>query len=245
VISGEAKEILGGLSPTTFLEALSLQNAAEVRAEASYLGMLSEIIPASRIRAFEGEASNSVLTSAREEERTKTLLNYTIQQLTSFRQIYNDYEAVVAAEVCLQRIAECQREQLLRDRKWSSRLKFVGIWYSDLVTKSSTSVGRLIAADLAIIGIFFMVFYALLLFHHCDLTRHFLWLSLGHSVLSFMEMAPGLGEYEEAVKCAIREGSAGWMLLYRIALFLEITLAYVNLGLLIAMLYRRVTRRVP
>jgi hypothetical protein len=245
MILGEAKEILGGLSPTTFLEALSLQNAAEIRAEASYLGMSSEIEPSSRIRAFEEETANGVLTDAREVERTKTRLDYVIQQLTSFRRIYNEYEAVVAAEVCLRGIAERQKMQLRNDRSWLSRMKLLGMWYSDLVTKSGTSIARLLIADVIIVLGFFAIFAGFLALRHCEGAAHVLWLSLGHSVLSFMEVAPGLNDYEETVKCAVRVGAPGWVLFYRTVLFLEITLAYVNLGLLIAMLYRRVTRRVP
>ena len=122
MLVGEAKEILGGLSPTTFFETLSQQNRAEIRAEASYLGMLTEIQPGSRLRAFEEETGNSVLSDARDAEMAKARLNYAIQQITSFRRIYNEYESVTAAEICLRKIARHQRLQLrhgsLSNRSW-------------------------------------------------------------------------------------------------------------------------------
>ena len=119
------------------------------------------------------------------------------------------------------------------------------MWYSDLVTKSGTSMARLLVSDAAIVLGFSFIFAGFIVSHPCNESVHVFLLSLGHSVLSFMELAPGLSDYEETVKCASRVGADGWVLFYRIVLFIEITLAYINLGLLIAMLYRRVTRRVP
>ena len=43
MLAGEAKEILGGLSPATYLDALTLQNTAEIRAESAFAGTESDI----------------------------------------------------------------------------------------------------------------------------------------------------------------------------------------------------------
>jgi hypothetical protein len=66
-----------------------------------------------------------------------------------------------------------------------------------------------------------------------------------HAAFSFLELQSGLGEYETLVDNANKAGSALLVAVYRFLLFFEIALAFINQGLLISVLYRRVTRRVP
>jgi len=244
-LAGEAKEILGGLSPTTFLEALSLQNAAEIRAEASFAGTESQINPICRLSAFEAETGYAVSAGAREVVRSRARLNYLIQQLNGFRRIYNSYEEVTAAEACLHKMAKLQRLLLRTEGGWVNWFHRVGLGYSDLLTRSGTSLAQLLMCDLIVILSFSVVFLVLYAFQVWSASSHPLWLSLSHSTLSFMELQSGLGEYDAIVEAANKNGAATWVFSYRICLFVEIVLAYINQGLLIAMLYRRVTRRTP
>jgi hypothetical protein len=241
VLAGEAKEILGGLSPTTFLDALALQNGAEIRAEASFPGTESDIDPSHRLSTFEGETRCAVSAAARENERQRARLNYLVQELNGFRRIYNSYEEVTAAEMCLQKISKLQRALLRLDRGWSSLLQRLGLGYSDLLTNSGTSVGRLLLSDLVLIISFAILFRLLLAVHPSFTSSHPNWFSVSHSVMSFLE----LHEYETIIDSADRGGAMTWVFWYRFCLLTEIILAYINQGLLIAMLYRRVTRRAP
>ena len=245
ILAGEAKEIVGGLSPAIFFETLSQQNIFEIRAESSFLGTLSQIDPAGRLRAFEKEVALGVFTDARESEKTRTGLNYIIQQITTFRRLYNEYEEVGAAESCLERVAKFQRIRLRHEGGWINQIKYLGMSYSDLVTRSGTSIARLLLCDVIIVIGFFVAFSSLIVLHPCNKAFHPTWLALGHSMLSFMELQPGLTDYEEMIKCGTRGGIAVWVFLHRSLLFAEIVLAWTNLGLLISILYRRVTRRVP
>jgi len=78
-------------------------------------------------------------------------------------------------------------------------------------------------------------------------------LAAWHSAFTFVELQPGLAEVESEY---LRDehlvnlprpwpGWLEWKQQYRLLLFLELVIAYLHLGLLISILYRRVTKRSP
>lgn len=74
------------------------------------------------------------------------------------------------------------------------------------------------------------------------------WIGLWHSLLTFLELQPGLSDIEQ-LKMEQPGGSTfpsrEWILIYRLTLLLELIVAYFHLGLLVSVLYRRITRRSP
>jgi hypothetical protein len=250
MLAGEAKEILGGLSAATYLEALTLQNNAEIRAESSFPGTESNIQPSRRLDVFVQEVDYVESRHAGQEEWRRARLLYLSQQLNSFRSMYNHYEEVDAAETCFRKIAVLQRDLMsigdnaVGRRNFWAKCRSIGLAYSDTLTSAGTSVSRLLAADCCIVGAFTIFFWLWIVAAHATSTHP--WAMSGtHAAFSFLELQSGLGEYETLVDNANKAGSALLVAVYRFLLFFEIALAFINQGLLISVLYRRVTRRVP
>lgn len=73
-------------------------------------------------------------------------------------------------------------------------------------------------------------------------------LGMWHSLFTFLELQPGLPDIEQLKMEQTHDRSyrsMGWMLSYRVAVLLELIVAYLHLGLLVSVLYRRITRRSP
>jgi hypothetical protein len=69
-----------------------------------------------------------------------------------------------------------------------------------------------------------------------------------HSLFTFLELQPGLPDVEQLKMEQSLDQSyqaMGWMLSYRLAVLLELIVAYFHLGLLVSVLYRHITRRAP
>jgi hypothetical protein len=83
-----------------------------------------------------------------------------------------------------------------------------------------------------------------------DLKRPWNCLGVGmwHSLFTFLELQPGLPDVEQLkMEQSLDQSyhSMGWMLGYRVAVLLELIVAYFHLGLLVSVLYRHITRRSP
>lgn len=68
-------------------------------------------------------------------------------------------------------------------------------------------------------------------------------LGMWHSLFTFLELQPGLPDIEQLRM--EQSHDMKWMLGYRTAVLLELIVAYSHLGLLVSVLYRRMTRRSP
>jgi hypothetical protein len=147
--------------------------------------------------------------------------------------------------------------------------------YLDLVTKAGTNVTRLFLSSVLWVFIFFVCFGGLFWFHPTmgyDTQKTAL-TALGHSTFTFIELQPGTSEAEEMRKEAqngpqivalpetpvektaeVTQDSKAlwiyshrmlWLVGYWFLLIFELIIAYVHLGLLISLLYRRITMRAP
>ncbi len=198
-------------------------------------------------------------------------LNFLVKLTNKLRLQFAEHEEVNAAEHCLRALAkhqqdlECLRNPWLSSRFFRRLWLFLG-WYPSLVTRAGTSVGMLFASSLLwIVG--FTVIFAMLEFafpagnkqvtqageaatapvdplatSQQTIYREIeggLSVAWWHSCLTFLTQ-PSLvidqyDEYKDLKKSFP----------YRVTTVSELCVAYVHLGLLVAVLYRRVTKRAP
>jgi len=80
--------------------------------------------------------------------------------------------------------------------------------------------------------------------------RHYNCFAIGmwHSFFTFFELQPGLPDVDQFKMEQAHDNSSNsrlWVLSYRLVMLIELIVAYLHLGLLISVLYRRLTRRAP
>jgi len=234
LLAGEAKEILGGFSRTLSFEAMSLQATAETRAEALFFGVsLGPDVVRQRLRLVMDEVHQIGGTPAT-QPLSPSERNCVVRTIRAIRKTYSDLEQYDASEECLRQYADVDRADGL-----------IGAFYrySDLVTKAGTSVGALMVTNL-LISLAFAAYYWALLVSFVP-QQDWSWqagYAVAHSFFTFVELSPGPPEWQN-----LRDfgGGAIWPILIYPAEFVELVLAYVNLGLLVSLLYRRITRRAP
>src|ERR1022692_460897 len=305
VLACEAKEILGGLSRTTFYDAVAAQHEAEVLAEITFLGSSAQVHVRERLRDFEKEvafASRIVHGPNSSELPAETVarLNCLSRTTNNLRSHLGRYDQVPAAEECLHSYARHQRhlrslevsgillaidsfQALLlrisnfigrfprdethsaidqmaartaafrlrvagRMRKSSSRvggwLWTRGSWYLDWVTRSGTSISRLLLSNLGWILVFSLAYFWLIVPSPAQWPRRVMEFgdALKHSFFTFVAVAPGPPAADDWTRQELHRLPA---LPYYVILALEVSFAYLHLGLLLSMLYRRLTRHAP
>jgi len=247
ILAGEAKEILGGLSRTIAYEAIALQYEAEVSAEVSFYGMSAKIEVKQRLEELENEVENSQrasrgLTYKEPPEDQKSRVNCLLKVVNDLRLRFSQYEQIDAAEECLYKVAEYDRSL---NAKRKNLLYKLGVWYVDSATRAGTSVQRLLLVSLCWIAVFAVAYFLLLQYNNDKSWIDRFFLAVWHSLFTYFQFQPGLSEFEEIVSEINRQGHVIWVNLYRLILLLELVLAYLHLGLLVSVLYRRMTRRAP
>jgi hypothetical protein len=131
--------------------------------------------------------------------------------------------------------------------------------YVDKVTDSGTSLTRLAFFNLVYIVAFGLFFAGILKIAHIDEDReskhdnahptHLVGRAFSHSFFTFVQVAPGPPRMDSLVDEEKLHDKPGWKQAcywtYLSGVFAEMVVAYVHLGLLVAMLYRRLTRHAP
>lgn len=272
VLTSAAKEILGGMSRTTAYEAISLQNEAEVNAELSFHGISMKIDVKQRLAALriEGSLTQEMMDTKDRRgwvEAYNSLLNFLLRTVNQLRLRFTEHEQIEAAEECLYKFAGYQhRLQWLHRTSYVDRvlgrrilenISWVFFGYPVFSTRAGTSIKRLLGLSILWI-IFFAVCFHLMLESHPDLgqpknTLQRAKVAAWHSGFTFVELQPGLSEVESNYleERVTNNMPSHWPFLfewkhqYRMLIFLELLVAYLHLGLLISLLYRRVTKRSP
>lgn len=269
LLASTAKEILGQQSRTTAYEALALQHEAEVNAEMSFFGISTKLEVKRRLKKLEQE---SLLTQSgvygswkarREHENSR--LNFLLRAVNSLRLRFMEYEQVKATEECVHRLARYHRR--LGSLSFTSLLPAFlspvfgsALWatwgYPEFATKAGTSFWRLFYLSVFWVVIF-TAGYSALLARHPNLNTPEKQvgqyeLAAWHSVFTFISLQPGMKEVDELTDPKSADdtvptwgGLPDWSRRYRILVLVELGVAYLHLGLLISILYRRVTKRAP
>lgn len=214
-------------------------------------------------------------TSGRFKERREDVsgrLNCLLLTAHSLRMRFSRSEQMDASEVCLRRFSKYQRKlhrlpssfEITRYPRaaWNWFTSLPGS-YPEFATNAGTSVKRLLALSVFWV-VFFSIGYLILFSLHPSLEGKIgksSVLALGHSFFTFLQLQPGLSEAEdlkgegkfglEQIAPSdpafrhIRTWHMKWVLAYWILLLTELVFAYIHLGLLVSVLYRRITKRAP
>lgn len=271
LLASEAKEIFGGLSRTSAYEAIALQNEAEVNAEVSFTGTSANIEVKKRLEILEEEGQIVQRRSVQEgrkdwRETNDSHYNFLLRTTNKLRLHFTAHEQINAAEECLRKFAWYQHCLSwlwfisVVDRRINLRLveglSWLTFGYPEFATRTGTSVRRLFLLSLGWIVFFAGCYYGMFKSHPLSSSQsnaEVVKLASWHSAFTFVELQPGLSEVEndflrgEYLRNLQRPwpGRFGWKTQYRIVLFLELAVAYLHLGLLVSLLYRRITKRSP
>jgi hypothetical protein len=272
LLAGEAKELLGGTSRTTYFEAIALQNEYETQAELSFFGSVATLDARYRVERISRELALAKRPSppgARAlddlPEANHASLNCSLQIVGSLRNRYSRAEQMEGAEECLRQLASGEADLAVlrlksraghRARFWDkvrSLFRLWGIKYVDWVTNAGTSLSRLAAINVGwvfIFGLFYVMVLRMVVPEPEDLhLGHVVGKAFAHSFFTFIQVAPGPPTFDRILDESSLHGEPVWKLacywLYISGVYLEMVLAYLHLGLLVAILYRRLTRHAP
>ena len=246
VLALDAKELLGEMSRTTGNEVTNLQVEGELTAELSWCGVDSEAEVDDRIKDLENEADDmeelelkfACSLSSMKSQKAKyesQKANHLYRVFDLMRAKYNEAGQIVAGE-------RCHRKLLQWQAKIPETRRSLLDWYVSFATADGTSVRRILFCN-AFFMLLFATLYSMFLWIHPIanlLARTQIAMAVGHSVFSFVEVQPAFDFVDRAM---VERGlSEIYMLTYRLVVLCEILIAYLNLGMLISVLYRRLVR---
>jgi len=270
LLAGTAKEILGEQSRTTAYEAIALQHEAEVNAEMSFFGISTKIELKHRLKMLEQEGQ--IVQGARDsrnwkgrQEHDSSHLNFMLRAINNLRLRFIEYEQVEATEKCVHQFAWYHHKL-----GWLSFTSFFRgsistvfnhiLWatlsYPNFATKAGTSIWRLLCLSVLWVALF-TVGYSCLLSSHPAMSppekkSERLELAAWHSSFTFIELQAGMKEIDSLTEASSLPSSTpnwadlpSWSRKYHALVLGELIIAYLHLGLLVSILYRRITKRAP
>ncbi|MGH9891262.1 MAG: hypothetical protein ACREA0_04615 [bacterium] len=241
VLAEEAKRLLGGKSPILSLEALALKHYSEAVAECSFVGTIASQEIRLRIDEIEGEVDTILPAQDDRTARERQRLSALVEILSDLRDVYRAFDEVDEEEVLVTKIRRVQsRLKTLRPagKKWFAKPK---IRREDLC-----ALGRSLSfpfesyfnwlmegfSHLFVAGLFWIAFFAFLYTRNgvyeselCFGVEAFLNSLFCFFVGEIRYLGPGLLH-------------SGWSLAA-----LETALGYIHLGILVAYLYQKISRR--
>lgn len=249
VLALEAKELLHSRSMTTALEALSLQHNMEVTAECSFYGVAQEIQTGPRFEEIAYETDKIVKIGDNiKAHKLAQSYNAHIEMLNNIRLVFRKYEQFDEEGKCLIRIRGIlqalhfySKFSLLRPcNKCSSARKsrgFILFLKSTVESYYNWLISSLCKMSIAIIGwiLLFSLLYSvfLLLAYPQDYKLGFDSITLFHSAITFFMIEPSGILWDEVSGDKVFRGIT----------LLELIISYVHLGILIAYLFQKISRR--
>jgi len=233
----EARELLGNRTPTTSLEALSLKQQFEVKAECQFYGVEYNFDVKARIKDIEQEVS-SISQWFNKRERTRSALNAEIGILNKLASIYRqngqfDEENQIMDEM-----------RRLYSKLWSSRkpVRWVLYPFRRYLEILISSLFRFSAAILFWILLFGTIFYLILSHSPEFVDADFGWLDSvcvsAHTLLGFQPPAMDYWGLIESVDTSVLTESISQFWFIALAI-----LGFVHLGIFISHLYLIISRR--
>ncbi len=222
VLAMEAKEILGGMTPTTSLEALALQHEAEVIAESMFLGVEFNIDLKDRFAELQREVKNvSGWFNSRRQRRVEFNARLMIKERLARR--FSDLNQIEEELTCLAAARRLRFGLFIREKPY----RWIFWPALEYVAFALSSLGRF-AFGVATWILLFAGIHRLL-----HITPEAAGNSFGHALAStayfFMTLQP----------CAAVAHSS----LVDAVLAIQGAVAFLNLGLLISHLYLVISRR--
>ena len=249
LLFSEARDILAGLARTMYFEAIAGQHEAEVAAETAFFGIVGTISAKERL----DDLTNSLDPTGNLTDK-KAKLNCILQSVGNLRVRYHAQEQFEAAEECLPIIRNV--EFRLRAMSFCEELKFswrsansaaslLFTWYLNLVTGGGRSIGRLLLAHLTWVLSFFLLYFMFFSSWVWTLnttrspeTWERLGASLLHSTMMAFTMPIGLDNYFGPMEFTMNPSYFSYLVLSVV----EVLISYVHLGILISLLYSKLTR---
>lgn len=229
ILALEAKELIHGRSMTTALEAVSLQHQLEVRAECCFYGVAHEIVTKQRFEDVSREVDEIIKTMDKPQiKKLAQAYNAQIEISNNFRLIFKEFEQFDEEDKCINIV-----RRLRQGLHFYSKLAFPNIdsvWQlpvSMLVERYFNSLVSSWRYILLWIAIWILIFAGL----YCWCDHTFDLQCLWHSALTFFEM-----QNAGIIKC-----QKNWV--FNVLLFSELVIAYGHLGIFIAYLYQKLSRR--
>jgi hypothetical protein len=221
VLALEAREFLGGRTPTTALETLALQHEAEVTAESLFLGVEYNLPLKERLAEIEQEvaAMGHWFDKGR---RKRSTLNAQLTVAERLAKRFNDLNQLEEELQCLG-AASGLRFDFWMAQKWWHRLLWPALRYISFAMKSLLHF----AGAVAILIVLFAFFY---------------WYLPGPSH-SFLDSVAASGYFMATLQPAPAWADNFRSVYSEFLLMVQGFMAYFNLGLLVSHLYLLVTRR--
>lgn len=242
VLCSEAKEILAGMSRHRSNEAVALQHMAEARAETSQFIAAADLSTSVRWRFLENEIlkSQPIGDEGNSRNLDRQSQHVALQVINALRQIYSSSEQVGSAEDALRVYSSTEH---FVGNSLTKRLEFIFTKYLDRTTDSGTSVIRLLWSNVIVVVCFALLYCCILMCHtSMDLVTSF-GTGLAHSAFTFVQLSPGPPSFDDFSKREVFNVPPRPF--YQAVLFLEICFAYLHLGVLLSILYRKLTRHSP
>lgn len=230
LLAGEAYQLILGMSKTTSLEALLLLHKKEVEAEMEFPGISHDIDIQSRRRDIETALGNLF---PQEGSRATDIRNMFLSRFWSeLRKIYREGEQFRAADAANAQGLIHSRWLPGRWRGWFSDRTILSLKYR-LIIEPATSLVAWIRAC-AIVNLLFGIGYYYFWTPTIKGESQDQFVKMLFDVfLSFLSQSPTQSVAEIAGHCN------GWM---QAAIAVHLSVAYILLGMLIAMIFRKITR---
>jgi hypothetical protein len=225
----DAKELLGGRTPTLALRAIALQHEAEVAAESLFLGVQHNLDVRQRLEDIRSEVefcSKWVHPS----QRTRSVLNARLFIAEQLAKRYRDRNQIEEEAACLAEARKLRFDFWVRERS----LRWLFWPFLRYIAFSLSSISRFIAVVVGWTVFFGASYYFLGLVAHKP-SLGFWDAAISSTRLFFSGNAAADWE-------TLRQGY-GWAVLWKGWITFQSIVSFANLGLLLSHLYMLVSRR--
>lgn len=246
ILALEAKELLCAHSMTTSLEAISLQHQLEVQAECSFYGVGHEIHTSSRLSELATEVDYSVgigNSSNASSEKFSQSFNAQLEIVNNLSLIFREYEQFDEADKCLNEV-RVLRQGLHYFGRFSKEIDYKPVKRLWAITGEKyfnflVSSGWKMLVCIALWIIFFTILYSsyLALNYRGQFYPSLNPTTLSQSALSFFEMQPA-----DIIETQFGKEFTNSSY-FNVITFFELVIAYIHLGIFIAYLYQKLSRR--
>ncbi len=232
VLALDAKELLGGRTPTLALEAIALQQEAEVVAESLFLGVQHNLDVRRRLQDIQEEVDH-VAQWVHPRYKNRSVLNARLSIVEQLAQRYRELNQIEEEMACLAEARKLRFEFWVRERpmRWAA-------WpFLRYVAFSLSSLGRFVGG-VALWALFFgLSYYALGVV--ANKTPLGFWDAMLSSAKVFLTGDPA----ENWTFLRVSGGTDGWEIFWKAWVTFQGVVSFTNLSLLISHLYMIVSRR--
>nr|VFK10101.1 MAG: hypothetical protein BECKLPF1236A_GA0070988_100327 [Candidatus Kentron sp. LPFa]VFK26092.1 MAG: hypothetical protein BECKLPF1236C_GA0070990_100306 [Candidatus Kentron sp. LPFa] len=135
VLAGDALELLGGKTPTSAAEALSLKHRFELHAECQFVGVEHHIPLVRRFDEIKRDAA-SIARWFRPEEKERASLNIQMNIVNQLLVILRQYNQFDEEQVCMARVRRLQNSLYMQERQGWGWIFWPLMRYSEFLFKS-------------------------------------------------------------------------------------------------------------